>query len=99
MLSCEIVLVNYELIYKNTVPLYDNRRQGGAGMDPLKTGKLIRKKRLEHSMTQQDLAQEVFVEKATVSAWENGKTYPNMQSQMLLYKVLGINPLECLIAY
>ena len=45
-------------------------------------------------MTQQELADKVFVGKATVSAWETGKTYPNMQSQMLLYKVLGINPLE-----
>ena len=63
-------------------------------MDPLKTGKLIRKKRLGLSMTQEELADRVFVGKATVSAWETGKTYPNMQSQMLLYKVLGINPLE-----
>ena len=63
-------------------------------MDPELTGKLIRKKRLGHSMTQSELANKVFVEKATVSAWETGKTYPNLQSQMLLYKVLGINPLE-----
>ena len=63
-------------------------------MDPILTGKLIRKKRLGQSMTQQELADKVFVGKATVSAWETGKTYPNMQSQMLLYKVLGTNPLE-----
>ena len=63
-------------------------------MDPVLTGKLIRKKRMAHSMTQEELAKQVFVEKATVSAWETGKTYPNLQSQMLLYKVLGINPLE-----
>lgn len=63
-------------------------------MDPELTGKLIRKKRIGHSMTQTELAEKVFVGKATVSAWETGKTYPNMQSQMLLYKVLGINPLE-----
>ena len=63
-------------------------------MDPVLTGKLIRKKRMAHSMTQEELAKEVFVEKATVSAWETGKTYPNLQSQMLLYKVLDINPLE-----
>ena len=63
-------------------------------MDPELTGELIRKKRLGHSMTQTELADKVFVGKATVSAWETGKTYPNMQSQILLYKVLGINPLE-----
>ena len=63
-------------------------------MDPMETGKLIRKKRTGLSMTQQELAQKIYVEKATVSAWETGKTYPNMQSQMLLYQVLGINPLE-----
>lgn len=63
-------------------------------MDPVATGKLIRKKRTGLSMTQQELAQKIYVEKATVSAWETGKTYPNMQSQMLLYQVLRINPLE-----
>lgn len=63
-------------------------------MDPIATGKLIRKKRTGLSMTQQELAQKIYVEKATVSAWETGKTYPNMQSQMLLYQALGINPLE-----
>ena len=46
-------------------------------MDPTETGKLIRKKRKVLSMTQQELAEKVFVEKATVSAWETGKTYPN----------------------
>jgi len=63
-------------------------------MDPSATGKLIRRKRLAQSMTQTELAEKVIVGKATVSAWETGKTYPNMQSQMLLYRVLGINPLE-----
>ena len=63
-------------------------------MDPTATGKLIRKKRKVLSMTQQELAEKVFVEKATVSAWETGKIYPSMQSQMLLYQVLGVNPLE-----
>ena len=63
-------------------------------MDPTETGKLIRKKRKVLSMTQQELAEKVFVEKATVSAWETGKIYPSMQSQMLLYQVLGVNPLE-----
>lgn len=89
-----IKLVNFELIYNLRPELYDNPDEGGAGMDPLKTGKLIRKKRLGLSMTQLELADRVFVGKATVSAWETGKTYPNMQSQMLLYKVLGVNPLE-----
>lgn len=63
-------------------------------MDPTETGKLIRKKRKVLSMTQQELAEKVYVEKATVSAWETGKIYPSMQSQMLLYQVLGVNPLE-----
>lgn len=63
-------------------------------MDPTETGKLIRKKRKVLSMTQQELAEKVFVEKATVSAWETGKIYPSMQGQMLLYQVLGVNPLE-----
>ena len=46
-------------------------------MDPELTGKLIRKKRIGHSMTQSELAEKVFVGKATVSAWETGKTYPD----------------------
>ena len=63
-------------------------------MDPIATGKLIRKKRKALSMTQQELAEKIFVEKATVSAWETGKIYPSMQSQMLLFQALDVNPLE-----
>lgn len=43
-----------------------------------KTAELIRKKRLEKGLTQEELAQRLFVSTKTISRWENGINLPEI---------------------
>ena len=65
-------------------------------MDLKKTGKLIVNKRISLSLTQAQLAEKLHVTPQAVSLWETGKRYPDAPGQLLIYKVLGINPIELL---
>ncbi|MGN1069333.1 MAG: helix-turn-helix transcriptional regulator, partial [Candidatus Fimadaptatus sp.] len=40
----------------------------------------IRKYRMMLNMSQDELAEKVFVTRQTISNWENGKSYPDIQS-------------------
>ena len=42
-------------------------------------------------MSQDDLAAAIFVSRQTVSNWENDKTYPDVQSLVLLSQLFGIS--------
>lgn len=65
-------------------------------MDLIKTGKLIAKKRKELNLSQAQLAVKLMVTAQAVSLWETGNRYPDGNQQLLIYKVLGINPIELL---
>ena len=43
-------------------------------------GKHIRALRPERGMTQEDLAEKLYVTRQTVSSWENGKSQPNVET-------------------
>lgn len=47
----------------------------------------IRRRRIERGLSQDDLAAAVFVSRQTVSNWENDKTYPDVQSLLLLSRL------------
>lgn len=51
----------------------------------------IRSQRLAHGLSQDDLAEAIFVSRQTVSNWENDKTYPDVQSLALLSELFGIS--------
>ena len=59
---------------------------GRAGME---IGGRIRELRTAHGMSQDDLAARVYVSRQTISSWENGKTYPDVQSLLLLSEIFG----------
>ena len=42
-------------------------------------------------MSQEDVAHAIFVSRQTMSSWENGKTYPDVQSLLLLSQLFGIS--------
>ena len=44
----------------------------------------IKAGRARLGLTQDELAQKVYVSRQTISSWENNKTYPDVQSLMLL---------------
>lgn len=54
-------------------------------------GEKIRQARREKGMTQEQLAQALFVSRQTVSNWENGRTEPDYQTLMRLSELLGLD--------
>ena len=63
-------------------------------MDREKTGRLIAKRRKEMGKTQDELSVLLYVSPKAVSSWENGKRYPDASSQVMIEKVMGLNPVE-----
>ena len=65
-------------------------------MDLKKTGRLIAKRRKEMNLTLSQLSERLLVSPQAVSAWENGVRYPDSSSQVMIEKVMGLNPVELL---
>lgn len=55
---------------------------------------LIKSARIEKRLTQQQLADAVFVTRQTISKWELGKSVPDQASLVLLYQCLDIKDNE-----
>ncbi len=51
----------------------------------------IKKYRKELNLSQDELAERVFVSRQSVSNWENGKTYPDLRSLLLLSEVFSVS--------
>ena len=52
--------------------------------------KTIREHRNKMSLSQEELGERIFVTRQTISSWENDKTYPDINSLILLSQVFGI---------
>ena len=63
-------------------------------MDNYMTGAAIKRLRENKGMTQDELAQKIFVSNKTVSKWENGHGLPDISLMEPLAKVLGISVIE-----
>ena len=53
--------------------------------------KRIKKYRLDLKLSQEDLAEKIFVTRQTISNWENGKNYPDINSLVLLSTLFGVS--------
>lgn len=56
----------------------------------MEISELIKSARIEKGMTQQQLAESVYVTRQTISKWELGKSIPDEASLTLLYQCLDI---------
>ncbi len=65
-------------------------------MDNYVTGAVIRKLREARKMTQEDLAEKLFVSGKAVSKWETGQGFPDISLLEPLASVLGISLIELL---
>lgn len=57
----------------------------------MEIGKRIREERTKRDLTQEALANEIFVSRQTICNWESGKTYPDVQSLLLLSNLFGVS--------
>ncbi len=60
----------------------------------MEISQIIKEARTKKGMTQQDLADCVYVTRQTISKWELGKSVPDEASLVLLYKSLDIDTSE-----
>lgn len=51
----------------------------------------IKKYRTNMELSQEELAEKVYVTRQTISNWENGKSYPDIHSLLLLSNLFGIS--------
>ena len=51
----------------------------------------IKKYRTEMNISQEELAEKIFVTRQSISNWENGKTYPDIHSLLLFSSLFGIS--------
>ncbi len=58
---------------------------------PVEIGSQIKKYRVDKSLSQEELAEKVYVSRQTISNWENEKSYPDIHSLLLLSSVFEIS--------
>ena len=63
----------------------------------MEISKIIKEARIKKGMTQQQLADSVYVTRQTISKWELGKSVPDKASLKLLYQCLEIDNKESTI--
>lgn len=51
----------------------------------------IKKYRTERNLSQEDLAEKVYVTRQTISNWENNKSYPDIHSLLLLSSLFDVS--------
>jgi len=51
----------------------------------------IKKYRAEMNLSQEELAEKIYVTRQSISNWENGKTYPDIHSLLSLSSLFGIS--------
>lgn len=59
--------------------------------NPTELGKQIKKHRQEVQLSQEKLADRVYVSRQTISNWENDKSYPDVNSLVLLSEIFQIS--------
>lgn len=60
-------------------------------MQEMNIGLQIKKFRNELSLSQEELAEKIYVSRQSVSNWENDKTYPDIKSLILLSEVFHVS--------
>ena len=62
----------------------------------MELGKKIRQFRFKAGLTQEQLAEQLFVSRTAVSKWESGKADPSTSNLLMLAKLFKISPEELL---
>ena len=81
---------NSELLDNSVTPWYDiiTNLQGG---DFMETKDIIFKLRTKKGLSQEELAEKIFVTRQAVSRWENGETIPNIDTLKLLSGLFDVS--------
>ncbi len=64
----------------------------------METGNILYELRMKNGLSQDELAQKLFVTRQAVSRWENGETVPNTEALKLLSRTRCSAPSRSLFA-
>jgi Predicted transcriptional regulators len=56
----------------------------------MKVHEQIRKYRKQYNFSQEELAEKIYVSRQTISNWENGKSYPDIENLLILSTLFHI---------
>lgn len=56
----------------------------------MELNKQLKKYRAQQNLSQENLADKIFVSRQTISNWENGKSYPDIQNLLLLSGIFNV---------
>lgn len=59
--------------------------------EPTEVARQLRAKREERGLSQDEVSKAIFVSRQTISNWENDKTYPDVQSLLLLSQLFEVS--------
>lgn len=57
----------------------------------LELGNQIKKYRADNNLSQEDLAEKIYVTRQTISNWETGKSYPDIHSLLLMSTLFNVS--------
>ena len=60
-------------------------------MNALKFKDKLKKYRIENSLSQEELANKLFISRTLISKWENGVIYPSYNNMEKLAQIMGVN--------
>lgn len=75
--------------YKNLLRL--GYQVGSIGGNKMELNQQLKKLRIEHQLTQEELAKKILVSRQTVSNWENGKAQPDLQNLLILSNLYQVS--------
>ena len=59
--------------------------------ETMELAKQIKKYRIEYGLSQDELAEKLYVSRQTISNWENEKNYPDIKSILLMSYIFNIS--------
>ena len=75
-------------IYNKSKNVDEQKRMGGIAME---FNEKLQQLRKQNEMTQEQLAEKLFVSRTAVSKWESGKGYPNIESLKSISKLFSVS--------
>ena len=57
----------------------------------MELGKRLKECRMKSEMTQEELADRLYVSRQTISSWENDKSYPDIHSLLMISDLFGVS--------
>ena len=87
----KVVLEDFTTVRDTKVNLQIKNKYGRSGFDMVEFGEQLRRAREAKGMTQQSLAEQLYVTRQSVSRWECGDRYPDLLTTRKISQILEVS--------